>query len=158
MTFGENLDAVMSARGIGVRPLAARCGIASSAISRLRKGGRGDPRLSTVIALARGLGVPLAELIPAELLGTDQVEALPETPPEPPPAVEEAPAQPPAQPGKPRRKYSRRRVVVRNAENHPVCRHCRRPVDPAGMVARDPVDGAPMHVGCLEKIIGESAS
>lgn len=68
MTFGENLRAVMDAKGIGVRPLAAKCGIPPSTLTRLRNGDRTDPNLSTLIVLARGLGVTINELVPSELL------------------------------------------------------------------------------------------
>lgn len=61
--FGANLRRLRLAAGLSQMQLGDRAGLHFSEISRLERGLR-DPRLTTVVRLARALGVPPAELLP----------------------------------------------------------------------------------------------
>jgi transcriptional regulator with XRE-family HTH domain len=60
--FGEHLHAVRMAKGLSLRELAELCGLDNSNISKIEQG-KFDIRLSTVIELAKGLGVHPSELL-----------------------------------------------------------------------------------------------
>jgi transcriptional regulator with XRE-family HTH domain len=60
--LGANIREIRRAAGLSQMELSDRCGLHFSEISRLERGGR-DARLSTIVKLARGLGVSPAELL-----------------------------------------------------------------------------------------------
>jgi HTH-type transcriptional regulator, competence development regulator len=60
--FGANLADERRTQGLTMRKLAELAGMSSSEISRLESGRR-DPRLSTVIRVARALEVSVADLL-----------------------------------------------------------------------------------------------
>ena len=60
--FAENLRRLRHDAGISQVELSDRCGLHFTEISRLERGVR-DPRLATIVQLARGLGVDPAELV-----------------------------------------------------------------------------------------------
>lgn len=60
--FGRNLRGSRAAAGLSQEQLADRSGLHATEISRLERGVR-DPRLATIVRLARGLGVRPAELL-----------------------------------------------------------------------------------------------
>lgn len=64
MTFAENLAALRGKAGLTQHQLATAAGLTQGAISLLESGARTDPPLSTLQALARGLGVEPGRLIP----------------------------------------------------------------------------------------------
>ncbi|MEW6072927.1 MAG: helix-turn-helix transcriptional regulator [Planctomycetota bacterium] len=61
-TFGRNLKAARNRRGLSQMDLGRELDIHVTAIARLETGNR-DPRLATIIKLARGLHVRPAELL-----------------------------------------------------------------------------------------------
>lgn len=61
--FGANLKVVRVQRGLTQADLAHLARLDQTAISRIELGAR-EPRLSTVISLAKALDVPGSELIP----------------------------------------------------------------------------------------------
>lgn len=65
MFFGERVRAFRVRQGISVRELARRAHISDAAISLLEQGKRA-PQLTTAVALANALGVPIDELIESE--------------------------------------------------------------------------------------------
>jgi transcriptional regulator with XRE-family HTH domain len=60
--FAANLHRLRSARGYSQEDLAERTGLHASEISRLERGAR-EPRLGTIVKLARGLGVSADRLM-----------------------------------------------------------------------------------------------
>jgi transcriptional regulator with XRE-family HTH domain len=60
--LGANIRRLRRDAGLSQMELSDRCGLHFSEISRLERGGR-DARLSTIVKLAQGLGVPPAELL-----------------------------------------------------------------------------------------------
>jgi transcriptional regulator with XRE-family HTH domain len=60
--FGENLAYERRRRALSMRALGAVAGMEGSEISRLEHGQR-DPRLSTMLRVARALDLPLTELV-----------------------------------------------------------------------------------------------
>lgn len=60
--FGAALRAARQRAGLSQYDLAARTGMHFTAVARYEQG-RGEPRLSTLVRLARGLGVTPAELV-----------------------------------------------------------------------------------------------
>jgi predicted transcriptional regulator len=60
--FAANLRRLRSAQGLSQEELAARTGLHTSEISRLERGAR-EPRLGTIVKLARGLGVSTERLV-----------------------------------------------------------------------------------------------
>ena len=60
--FGANLRAVRRSRGLSQARLGHRCELHRTEISLLERGER-EPRLSTIVRLARGLGVGPWELL-----------------------------------------------------------------------------------------------
>ncbi len=61
-SVGRNLRAYREARGLSQEALGDACGLHRTEISPLERGGR-DPRLSTIVRLARGLGVKPRDLL-----------------------------------------------------------------------------------------------
>jgi transcriptional regulator with XRE-family HTH domain len=61
-SFPENLRRLRHKAGLTQQALAGVTGIDAAEISRLECGGR-DPQLHTIVRLARGLGVSVAELL-----------------------------------------------------------------------------------------------
>jgi transcriptional regulator with XRE-family HTH domain len=61
-TFAGRLRALREAAGLSVAQLAAKTGDAPERIHNLEAGRRRDPRLSTLLKLARGLGTDLNAL------------------------------------------------------------------------------------------------
>ena len=60
--LGANIRRLRRDAGLSQMELSDRCGLHFSEISRLERGRR-DAQLSTIVKLARGLGVPPAELL-----------------------------------------------------------------------------------------------
>ena len=60
--LGANIRRIRRAAGLSQMELSDRCGLHFSEISRLERGRR-DAQLSTIVKLARGLGVSPAELL-----------------------------------------------------------------------------------------------
>ena len=60
--FGENLRRLRHASGLTQEALSERTRIDPGEISRLERGVR-DPQLRTIVRIARGLDVPVAELL-----------------------------------------------------------------------------------------------
>lgn len=60
--FGGNVRAMRTRRGLSQEALAERCRLHPTEISRLERGVR-DPRLATMVRIARALGVAPAELL-----------------------------------------------------------------------------------------------
>lgn len=56
---------VRIAAGMSQQALAMAAGLSMSVVAQLEQGYRDDPRISTVAALARALGVAIDELMPA---------------------------------------------------------------------------------------------
>jgi transcriptional regulator with XRE-family HTH domain len=61
-TFARNLRAERKRLELSQEALGFRCDLNTSEISRLERSAR-DPRLATIIKLARALGVPPAKLL-----------------------------------------------------------------------------------------------
>jgi transcriptional regulator with XRE-family HTH domain len=59
----ERVEPLRLERGLSIERLAATCGVSTATLSRLRRGLQDDPRLSTVLRLRSGLGVPSDELL-----------------------------------------------------------------------------------------------
>jgi transcriptional regulator with XRE-family HTH domain len=60
--FGSHLQAIRKRKKLSYRKIALNCDIDYSDISKIEKGER-NPTLLTVVELAKGLGVPLKELM-----------------------------------------------------------------------------------------------
>ena len=60
--FGEKLKTFRTARGLTLEQLAFEADIELSQVHRVEKG-KINPTLTTLIALAKGLGITLAELV-----------------------------------------------------------------------------------------------
>lgn len=61
-TFAERVNKIMDERGMSQADLARKTGMTTSNIAYLVGGKTKDPRLSSVIALAKALDVPLSYL------------------------------------------------------------------------------------------------
>jgi transcriptional regulator with XRE-family HTH domain len=70
--IGARLRALRRAQGISQQELAMRAGISMSVVFQMEQGVKKDPRLSTVAALAEGLGIPVGQL--AEELTREEKE------------------------------------------------------------------------------------
>lgn len=57
----RNIEIKMAEQGLTQTALAANCGMCSTALSRVIRRGTADPK--TVGKLARGLGVPVSEVL-----------------------------------------------------------------------------------------------
>jgi len=77
------------AAGITQQELAHRAGLSMSVVTQIEIGTRTDPKLSTLLGLARGLGVEVADLLAAY--------------PTPEPEAEEPPPEPKKPRGRPRK-------------------------------------------------------
>jgi transcriptional regulator with XRE-family HTH domain len=62
MTFGQRLRDLRAEHGVSQDVLAERTGIHPTAIGRFERGDR-EPRLSSILRLARGLGVEAGKLV-----------------------------------------------------------------------------------------------
>jgi transcriptional regulator with XRE-family HTH domain len=62
LTFGKQLRRIRQAQGLSQDQLAERTGLHATAIGRIERGAR-EPRVTTVLRLARGLGVRAGTLI-----------------------------------------------------------------------------------------------
>lgn len=60
--FGQRLRELRTARGVSQDGLAEKTGIHSTAIGRLERGDR-EPKLRTILRVARGLGVKPGQLL-----------------------------------------------------------------------------------------------
>lgn len=60
--FATNLRAARKNAGLSQLELGQNCGVHFSVIARLETSAR-EPRLTTITKLARGLGIPAAELL-----------------------------------------------------------------------------------------------
>ena len=60
--LGANIRRIRRTAGLSQMELSNRCGLHFTEISRLERGRR-DAQLSTIVKVARGLGVPPAELL-----------------------------------------------------------------------------------------------
>ncbi|MDB5143410.1 MAG: helix-turn-helix protein [Mucilaginibacter sp.] len=60
--FGRHLQAIRKRKKLSYRKIALNCDVDYSDISKIEKGER-NPTLLTVVELAKGLGVPLKELM-----------------------------------------------------------------------------------------------
>jgi transcriptional regulator with XRE-family HTH domain len=60
--FGVNLKRLREAAGLSQEEVGLRCGMQSSAVSRLERGNR-NPRLTTIARLARAIEVPASALL-----------------------------------------------------------------------------------------------
>jgi transcriptional regulator with XRE-family HTH domain len=60
--FGENLRRLRTASGLTQEALSARTKLDTGEISRLERGTR-DPQLRTIVRIARGLDVPVTDLL-----------------------------------------------------------------------------------------------
>ena len=60
--FAANLRRARAEAGLSQEELSERSGLHSTEISRLERGVR-EPRLGTIVRLARGLGLPPADLL-----------------------------------------------------------------------------------------------
>jgi transcriptional regulator with XRE-family HTH domain len=69
MRFADNLRAVRKREGVSQLDLGYACGVHPSVIARIEAGNR-EPRLATIVKLARGLGVPASDLMSGLPLGT----------------------------------------------------------------------------------------
>ena len=63
--FGNLVRVIRQSSGLSAPELARRAGISNNALNRLERG-LSEPRLSTILALARALGVPPVLLLPLE--------------------------------------------------------------------------------------------
>lgn len=61
-TLAENVRALREARGLSQEDLARMAGLHRTAISLIERSER-DPRLATIVRVARALGIPPAELL-----------------------------------------------------------------------------------------------
>jgi transcriptional regulator with XRE-family HTH domain len=78
-TFKENLKRLRLDRGLTLQGLATLAGMSMSGVTQMESGAIPDPRLSTVRALAKALGVGVEELI-----GDEEEPPAAEPPPAPP--------------------------------------------------------------------------
>jgi transcriptional regulator with XRE-family HTH domain len=60
--FAQNLRTQRERRGLSQEALGYACGLHRTEVSLLERAGR-EPRLSTIVRLARGLGIKPAELL-----------------------------------------------------------------------------------------------
>jgi len=72
-SFGEQVRRLRTRRGLTQQKLAERSGLHETHISRIERGQR-EPRLTTIFALARGMGSEVAELFEETARGLAAVE------------------------------------------------------------------------------------
>lgn len=63
--FGKRLKQLREERGMTTRDFAHSADIAYSQVWTLESG-KGDPTLTTLIAISRALGIPLADILPEQ--------------------------------------------------------------------------------------------
>lgn len=61
--FGERLAYLRKAHELSQDALAKASGLSTGSISMLEQGDRTDPQLSTILALAHGMGISVAHLL-----------------------------------------------------------------------------------------------
>jgi transcriptional regulator with XRE-family HTH domain len=61
-SFGVEVRRLRQAQGLSLVKLSQRCGVTPNYIGNIENGHR-QPHLSTMLTLARGLGVPLGEIL-----------------------------------------------------------------------------------------------
>jgi transcriptional regulator with XRE-family HTH domain len=61
-TIGQSVKDLRAAAGLTQQELAVKAGLSVSVVSQIEQGTNADPRLSTLAALARALGVNLDQL------------------------------------------------------------------------------------------------
>jgi transcriptional regulator with XRE-family HTH domain len=61
--FARQLRKLREVAGMSQQSLAVSAGLSVSLVSQIERGSRGDPRMSTIIALATALRVSLDELV-----------------------------------------------------------------------------------------------
>jgi transcriptional regulator with XRE-family HTH domain len=62
-SLGRRVKQLREAAGLSQQALAAAAGVSISAVTQLEQGSKGDPRISTVAALAAALDVTVDELL-----------------------------------------------------------------------------------------------
>src|SRR5829696_6908963 len=62
MTIGSCIRAARKARGLSQEEVARRAGMSLNGVAVLEQGGRTDPHYSTLVNIARALGMTVAEL------------------------------------------------------------------------------------------------
>ncbi|WP_439628911.1 helix-turn-helix domain-containing protein [Gemmata sp.] len=90
-SFGERLKQLREELGVTQYALAKKSGVTAQAISKIEQGDR-DPGWSTVVKLAHGLGVSVAEF--DESVDAAEPAEPNDEPPPPPPAKKPAPKKP----------------------------------------------------------------
>ena len=76
--LSERLRSLREAKGLSQQELATGADVSMSLVSKLEQGKKADPRVSTVLALAKTLGVPPGDLL-NDLFARPGPEATPET-------------------------------------------------------------------------------
>ncbi len=71
-SIGQRLKQLREAAGLTQQELAVKAGLSVSNLSQIEQGQKEDPRVSTVLALAKAMGVSVTSLI-----GEDGVEEKP---------------------------------------------------------------------------------
>jgi transcriptional regulator with XRE-family HTH domain len=66
MELGKRLRELRDASGMTQQGLAIKAGLAVSHVAQIEQGQKADPRISTVAALARALGVAIDTLVKAD--------------------------------------------------------------------------------------------
>lgn len=61
--LARRLKELRDARGLTQQQMAGQAGLSMSLVTQMEQGTKADPRLSTLLALARALGVAVADLI-----------------------------------------------------------------------------------------------
>ena len=64
MALAQKIRAIRKAVGLTQEEVARRSGLGFTAVSRLERGVATDPHYSTMVAVARALGVPVTMLLP----------------------------------------------------------------------------------------------
>jgi transcriptional regulator with XRE-family HTH domain len=64
--LAQQLRALRRTAGFSQQALAVAAGLSLTVVAQLEQGVGTDPRLSTVLALTRALGVTISELLPGE--------------------------------------------------------------------------------------------
>lgn len=63
--LAANLKALREARGLSQQQLAEKAGVSISVLFQIEQGRKKDPKLSTLVSLAEGLGISPAEFVAA---------------------------------------------------------------------------------------------
>ena len=78
MEIGKRIKVLRKEAGLSQEGLARRADISLNVMNRIETGTVTDPHFSTLIGIASGLGVPVAELMKEEIDPKDQAPRLPE--------------------------------------------------------------------------------